>query len=87
MPVPENVTVKNPTLDVDIRETRVRLTKSFQYAFGGIRVERFLADQVVDVTDRCAELIIAEGAGSIVDDKVEIFDPRVDRKPVAKTKK
>lgn len=80
-PMPENTVVPNPTKE-EVRPeknpeaptVRVKFTKSWNYAYGGIDVVRFNAGQVSDVGERCAEQAISDGVAEMTDD--EIYDPK-----------
>ncbi len=85
-PIPENTTVPNPQKEKVELDTRVRFTRSYRYAYGGINVVSYSAGQVADVSEDCAARAISDGAGEDVDpEKVELFDPK--KAPAAVLKK
>lgn len=88
-PMPENANLPNPTRDETDRDTRVRFKKSWNHAYGGVNVVRYLKDEVADVSTVCADVACdpVNAAAERVDaDKVDLFDPRaaVAKKPVKK---
>lgn len=76
-PIPENVQVPNPQKMEDDRETRVRFKKSWNHAYGGVTVQRYLEGEVADVSEVCAAVGVENGACELVDaNKVDLHDPR-----------
>lgn len=74
-PMPENLTIPNPTREETDRETRVKFKRSWNHAYGGIDVQRYVENEVADVSAVCAECAIKNGAAEPAE-QLELFDPR-----------